>query len=188
MGGGTCYLEQVKKFYWKGWLNHCLRILWVCYFSLSLCEYLERLMMIFGGGNGSSDNKSLCWMSWRIICILKLKGGLNLKKLHEFKLPIPFKQGWKILTSPQSFVACLYKTRYFHLSTLLDVNLDSNLSYIWRSILAEKDLCTWLRRRIGSAASCPIWGYLGLPDKNNPFLESDVILSISQHNTNECWR
>lgn len=45
------------------------------------------------------------------------------------------KQGWRILSYPNSLMARVLKAKYFASSSFLAVNIGHNPSYIWRSIL-----------------------------------------------------
>jgi hypothetical protein len=44
------------------------------------------------------------------------------------------KQGWKIMTKPESLVAKNFKAKCFPHSSLLEANLGSNHSFVWRSL------------------------------------------------------
>lgn len=68
------------------------------------------------------------------------------------------KQFWRILTRPQSLVARVLKEIYFRSVHIMDANTKNNSSYMWRSILATKELIkqgvTW---RVGNREKIRVW-------------------------------
>jgi len=65
----------------------------------------------------------------------KLHGGMGFKDLTAFNLAMLGKQGWKLLTEPDSLVSRIFKAGYFPSGTYLTAQLGHNPSYVWRSIL-----------------------------------------------------
>ena len=47
---------------------------------------------------------------------------------------------WNLLTNPTSLLAKVLKVRYFPKSSVFYASLGFNLSFIWRSIMALKDV------------------------------------------------
>lgn len=139
--------------------------------------------MGFGGVIVQTVKKGIRWLSWTKLCLHKLQGGLGFKKLHEFNLALLCKQGWRLLNSPETLVARLFKAKYYPTHSFLEANLGSNPSFIWRSILAGKDLLKiGLTRRIGSGSDSKIWDCPWLPDSNNTYVETSTSLALSMHN------
>ena len=75
----------------------------------------------------------MAWVSWKK-CKSKLYGGMGFRNLQAFNLALLAKQGWQILTHPNSLVARVYKAKYFTYDDILSSNIGSNPSYAWRSI------------------------------------------------------
>jgi len=59
-------------------------------------------------------------MSWPRLSAPKACGGLGFKRFREFNIALLAKQGWRILTRPDSLVCRLLKARYFPTSEFLD--------------------------------------------------------------------
>ncbi|KAH9728256.1 putative reverse transcriptase/RNA-dependent DNA polymerase [Citrus sinensis] len=83
------------------------------------------------------------------------------------------RQGWRLLTNPDSLVACLFKARYYLKTGFLEASLGSNPSYVWRSILAaQKAISQGSRIRIGGGREIAISQAPWLPDQDNGFITS----------------
>lgn len=50
------------------------------------------------------------------------------------------KQGWRLLTKPNSLVAQIFKARYYSRTTFAEATLGHNPSYAWRLIMAAKQV------------------------------------------------
>jgi len=68
------------------------------------------------------------------MCKSKLYVGMGFQSLQVFSLALLAKQGWRILTNPNSLVAQVYKAKYFSYDDILSSKIGSNPSYDWRSI------------------------------------------------------
>ncbi|XP_019154646.1 PREDICTED: uncharacterized protein LOC109151183 [Ipomoea nil] len=138
----------------------------------SLCIALERLMKRYWWGQSGSQN-SIHWMSWDRMCVPKKFGGMGFKRLHEFNIALLAKQGWRLLTSPESLVARVYKARYYPSSSFYEATIGGNPSYAWRSILAGQALLkSGCRRRIGNGRSTRVINHPWLPDAVDPYVAS----------------
>ncbi|XP_024042737.1 uncharacterized protein LOC127899877 [Citrus sinensis] len=67
-------------------------------------------------------------------------GGIGFKKLRAFNLAMLGKQGWRLLTKPNSLVAQIFKARYYSRTTFAEATLGHNPSYAWRLIMAAKQV------------------------------------------------
>lgn len=63
---------------------------------------------------------------------------MGFRDFKDFNLALLGKHGWRLLSTPQSLVSRLYKTRYFPKGNFLEATLGNNPSYIWRSLMAAK--------------------------------------------------
>jgi hypothetical protein len=70
----------------------------------------------------------------------KEKGGLGYWDIECFNLALLAKQGWHILQNPDSLVGRIYKEKYFPNANFLDLGIESNPSYAWRSIWSATTL------------------------------------------------
>ena len=69
------------------------------------------------------------------MCKSKLKGGMGYQNLQAFNLAMLAKQGWRLLMSPNSFVAQICKAIYYPNGDIFRAKLGSNPSYTWSSIM-----------------------------------------------------
>ena len=70
----------------------------------------------------------------------KSRYGMGFRKLHDFNVVMLGKHGWKLLTNPLSLVARIFKARYFPKSSFLKVEMGTNPSFVWCSIMASQNL------------------------------------------------
>lgn len=82
------------------------------YLPISLCETLEQLMNKFWWQSNSTSGGGVHWLSWSRLSTPKHIGGLGFKGLHQFTVALLAKQGWCLMTNPNSVAAHLFKTRY----------------------------------------------------------------------------
>ncbi|XP_019178981.1 PREDICTED: uncharacterized protein LOC109174171 [Ipomoea nil] len=146
---------------------------------VSLCASLERLMNRYWWGK-STTTDGIHWMNWDRMCVPKKYGGMGFKKLHEFNLALLGKQGWRLLTKPDSLMARIFKARYYRDTTFYEATLGGNPSYVWRSIMASQNLIhSGCRRRIGDGRTSKVWFHPWLPDSQNPFILTDQVAQQS---------
>jgi hypothetical protein len=53
------------------------------------------------------------WMSWNILRLSKLRGGLGLRDVEVFNLAMLAKQVWRFIQHPESLVATVMREKYF---------------------------------------------------------------------------
>ena len=100
----------------------------------SLCDKIEGIMRKFWQGQRGQESK-IAWVSWKKMCKSKLNGGMGFRNLQVFNLAMLAKQGWRLITNPNSLVAQIYKARYYPHGDIFRAKLGSSPSYAWRSIL-----------------------------------------------------
>ena len=91
---------------------------------------------------------------------------MGFKDIHSFNMALLAKQGWRLLTEPNSLFSRIFKAKYFPWCSFFKAKLGSNPSYIWRSILAaRKLLAASIQWKIGNGMSVNIWDDdWGIPD------------------------
>ncbi|XP_074374297.1 putative mitochondrial protein AtMg00310 [Apium graveolens] len=110
-------------------------------------------------------NYDIRWMAWDRMCYPKKFGGMGFKRVREFNIALLGKQVWRLLAVLQSFVARLLKARYFPSSLVLSAGLGNNPSFVWRSILAAKDLIeVGSILKVGNGESINIWNDPWIPE------------------------
>ncbi|KAH9799157.1 putative reverse transcriptase/RNA-dependent DNA polymerase [Citrus sinensis] len=90
------------------------------------------------------------------------------------------KQGWRLLTNPNALVTRLFKARYFPSSSFAEAQLGSNLSFVWRSILAAQPaILRGGRIQIRGGQQTIIGNAPWLPDKDSGFISSSLPTNIA---------
>jgi hypothetical protein len=113
---------------------------------------------------GKEGKRKPCWVSWEVMTLPKHLGGLGFRHLELFNLCLLARQPWRILTEPNSLSARILQAVYYPNGSILDVELGSHPSQIWRSILGDRDILVQsLIRRIGDGRSTNIWTDNWLP-------------------------
>jgi hypothetical protein len=104
------------------------------------------------------DHKKIHWVNWKNNCKHKNLGGLGFKDLRAFNEAMLAKQGWRIVTEPQSLMARTIKAKYFPHCNFFQAKQGSRPSYSWQSILKAswilKKGCFWI---VGNGNNIRIW-------------------------------
>lgn len=94
----------------------------------------------------------------------KIYGWSWLRDFEIFNLALLARQTWRILQAPDSLISCIVKPDYFPSCSILDAQLGSHPSRIWRAIIKGCDvLCQGLIRRICDGSGTHIWNHNWLP-------------------------
>lgn len=110
-------------------------------------------------------------MSWERMAVSKSHGGMGFRNLHEFNIALLGKQGWRLVTNPNSMVVRIFKAKYFPVDRFLTTNLGAIPSFIWRSILSTQQILRQGRgRRVGDGSTVKILNEPWLPDPENPYI------------------
>ena len=92
------------------------------------------MMRKFCWGQRGQESK-IAWVSWKKMCKSKLNGGVGFRNLQAVNLAMLAKQGWRLISNPNSLVAQIYKARYYPHGDIFRAKLGSSPSDAWRSIL-----------------------------------------------------
>ena len=65
---------------------------------------------------------------------------MGFKDIQEFNLALLAKQAWRLIHNTHSLFYCVYKLRHFPHCSFMDAEVGSNPSYVWRSLLAARDV------------------------------------------------
>lgn len=104
------------------------------------------------------------WISWDRLSVPKEDGGLGFKDLESFNIALLAKQVWRIMQGPGSLVSRILRGRYLPQQTILNGQLGTKPSYIWRSLmeglaLIRKGMCIL----IGNGQETKVWTDQWLP-------------------------
>ena len=96
------------------------------------------------------------------MCRAKLNGGMGFRNFQAFNLAMLAKQGWRLLSNPDSLCAKVFKVRYYPNGDVLNSKLGC--SYTWRSIFKGLEVIRkgshW---RVGNGRLIHIWEDKWLP-------------------------
>jgi hypothetical protein len=86
--------------------------------------------------------------------------------VKNFNLAMLGKQGWRLMTNPDTLCARVLKGKYYNQGDFLTVGRKKNAYHTWRAILeGRKVLEKGLIRRIGDGTSTNIWEDRWLPTR-----------------------
>ncbi|KAF5462683.1 hypothetical protein F2P56_018670 [Juglans regia] len=122
----------------------------------SLLKEINKLLSNFWWGQVEQERK-IHWTSWKNMGRAKAIGGMGFRELHSFNLAMLPKQAWRLIHYPQALVSKVLKAKYFPHGQFLNAKLGHKPSYIWRSIMAARDVIVkGTRWRVGNGASINI--------------------------------
>lgn len=108
-------------------------------FPITLCQEIEQATARFFWGSSIEERKSH-WAKWDILTSPKAKGGLGFREIHYFNIAMLAKQLWGLLQNPNSQIQRILKAKYYKRSDLMNAQLGYKPSYLWRSLLASRDI------------------------------------------------
>lgn len=89
---------------------------------------------------------------------------MGFRDLKLFNLAMLGKQGWRLMTRPESLCARVLKGRYYHDSEFMECTRRKRSSTTWRAIMDGREaLKTGLIRRIGDGSNTKVWGDRWIP-------------------------
>jgi hypothetical protein len=96
----------------------------------TLCDDISMMICRFWWAQQDKENK-VHWLSWETLSKSKSEGGLGFRDLYGFNLAMLARQGWRMLTNPESLCARVLKARYFHNTSILEAIPTGGISYSW---------------------------------------------------------
>ena len=128
-----------------------------------LCEQINSMISQFWWAQQDKENK-IHWLGWDKLTLSKKEGGLGYKDLYTFNLAMLAKQGWRLLTNPNSMCARVMKAKYYPNCSVLEAEAKDGISYAWRSILRGVELLRkGVIKRVGDGTTVNIWKDPWLP-------------------------
>ncbi|XP_060964189.1 uncharacterized protein LOC133033466 [Cannabis sativa] len=145
------------------------------------CQEMEQLMCKFWWQASTRNNKGIHWKSWEKLTVYKSKGGMGFRNLRDFNLSLLSKQGWRLLSQPDSLVSRIFKARYYRSGSFLSADLGCNPSFVWRSIMEAQEMVrSGVRCRIGDGSTVNILLDPWLPDQGDPRVSSSHPALVNQ--------
>ena len=65
---------------------------------------------------------------------------MGFRDIQAFNLVMLAKQAWQLIHNTHSLFYRVYKARYFPNRSFMDVEIGNNPSYVWRSLLAAREV------------------------------------------------
>jgi hypothetical protein len=134
-----------------------------------LCNQLEGMASSFWWGS-NVDKRKVHWINWKKTCKKKENGGMGFRDVSYFNNALLAKQGWRIMTEPNSLLARILKAKYYPKCHFLKAKQGHKSSYSWQSIIKGSEIlkkgCFW---NIGNGHGINIWEDRWLhPQSSNP--------------------
>ncbi|XP_042980101.1 uncharacterized mitochondrial protein AtMg00310-like [Carya illinoinensis] len=99
---------------------------------------------------------------------------MGFRSFKSFNLALLAKQGWNILTKPESLPAQILKQKYYGQGSFLAAKMEHRPSLVWRSLKAGigilKEGLLW---KVGNEAKIKIWEDRWLPRPHFLYSNSD---------------
>ncbi|XP_050207383.1 uncharacterized protein LOC126656807 [Mercurialis annua] len=116
----------------------------------SLGKEINKILSNFWWGQKSNERK-LHWVSWNKMCQAKGVGGIGFRDLEAFNLALLAKQGWKLLTQPDSLISKVFKGKYYPTGSFIQAGNHWNGSWAWKSFLKGREvLVKGIRWQVGN--------------------------------------
>ncbi|XP_050222174.1 uncharacterized protein LOC126672268 [Mercurialis annua] len=145
---------------------------------LGLIEKIEKLCNRFWWGSVDGHQK-IHWSKWRVMCRAKCRGGMGFKDLVCFNKSMLAKQGWNLITKPESLLARVLRWRYYKDGNFMSAQCPRSSSYTWRSIIwAREILQNGIRWRVGDGKTANVYTDKWLPRESTFKVWSTPKLSL----------
>ncbi|XP_073051686.1 uncharacterized mitochondrial protein AtMg00310-like [Primulina eburnea] len=105
----------------------------------SILEAIEKECSDFWWGK-VDEKKRMHWKKWNSLCKPKCLGGMGFRHMEAFNKALLAKQIWRLMTMSDSMVVRVLKARYFKHQDIMKATIESNPSFIWRSLLWSRQL------------------------------------------------
>jgi hypothetical protein len=80
--------------------------------SKNMCKQLSSISSNFWWGDKDGQRK-VHWIGWERMCKSKERGGMGFRDYESFNQAFLAKQGWRMITEPNSLCARVLRARYF---------------------------------------------------------------------------
>jgi hypothetical protein len=125
--------------------------------SAHVCKKMQTYISNFWWGS-AVDSHKIHWQSWSKLTMPKKSGGMGFRDLPLFNKAMLAKQGWRLMTRPNSLCARIIKGKYFPNGDFLKANKRKQSSEIWKAVLFGREaLWQGLIKRVGPGSSISIW-------------------------------
>ncbi|GJN37087.1 hypothetical protein PR202_gb26009 [Eleusine coracana subsp. coracana] len=128
-----------------------------------LCQRITTYISNYWWGS-SLDNHRIHWLQWPKLTKAKGNGGMGFREMKLFNQALLGKQGWRLVTNPDSLCSKVLKGKYYPNSDFLSATRRKRSTVTWRAILHGRDiLSSGMIKRIGSGVSVDVWNDHWIP-------------------------
>jgi hypothetical protein len=121
--------------------------------SKKMCKRITNIIARFWWG-GDEVKRKIHWKKWADIAVPKSIGGMGFRDFQLFNQAMLAKQGWRLMTRPDSLCAKVLKGKYYHDSEFMSARQKRNSSHVWRAILHGREaLKKGMIKRVGDGSS-----------------------------------
>jgi hypothetical protein len=132
-----------------------------------MCKKITSIIARFWWG-GDENKQKIHRKKWSDIAIPKSYGGMGFRDFQLFNQAMLAKQGWRLMTKPDSLCARVVRGKYYHGSDFMCANKKRNSSHVWRAILHGRDaLSKGLIKRVGDGSTIRIFDDPWIPANSN---------------------
>jgi ribonuclease HI len=125
--------------------------------SKNTCKKITSAMAKYWWG-GDGEKRKMHWKKWEDIAVPKSEGGMGFRDMRLFNIAMLGKQGWRLLTNPDSLCARVLRGKYYHDKECMKATKKKNMSHTWRAILVGRQaLELGMIKRIGNGTSTDVW-------------------------------
>ena len=106
---------------------------------VATCEIFRQIVADQWWGREGGRKKMHC-KSWAWLSTPKSLGGMGFHYMALFNQALLGKQGWRLLTEPNSLCACVLKGRYFPNNNFWNASVPRTASITWWAIIHGRGL------------------------------------------------
>lgn len=122
-----------------------------------VCQKMRTYISNYWWGS-SVDNHRIHWQNWSKLTRSKADGGMGFRDMTLFNKAMLGKQGWRLMTRPDSLCARVIKGKYYPNGEFMTATRKRKSSETWRAIFYGREaLKLGLIKRIGPGNSVNIW-------------------------------
>ena len=114
---------------------------------------------------------------------------MGFRNSHAFNLAMLPKQAWRLTQDTNSLFYKVYKARYFPNCSFMTAQLGNNLSFVWRSLLAAREIiCNGFKWRVGDGKTMGVYSHKWLSHPPIPLNEHAKDMRVCELLDEESWQ
>lgn len=125
--------------------------------TTKVCDRMKTYISNYWWGS-SIDSHKLHWQQWSKLTLPKGQGGMRFWDLQLFNKAMLGKQGWRMISRPESLCAQVLKDKYYPHGEFMSATRKRNSSDTRKAIVHGRDaLKRGLMKRIAPGTSINVW-------------------------------